>query len=183
MPHIHTEHGQYDFTTSAFVVRRFGDGPKLLLHIHRKLHKLHKLLPVGGHIELSETPWEALRHELKEESGYDLEKLLVLQPRERVDTSQYQDVIVQPIPIHINSHEIELVKRHFHTDFGYVLVATDAPDSAPVEGESLDLRWFTRKELTLVPESEIWSNTRTNALSVFDTFLDVWDEVPATNFL
>lgn len=180
MPHIHTDEGQYDFTISAFIVRQFADEPKILLHMHRKLHKL---LPVGGHIELNETPWEGLRHELREESGYELEKLHVLQPRERVAPSEYRHVTVQPIPIHINSHEIELVSRHYHTDFGYALVATDDPDGTPDDGESLDLRWLTRDELLQLPEDIIWQNTRTNALSVFDIYFKQWQEVPAKEFL
>jgi ADP-ribose pyrophosphatase YjhB (NUDIX family) len=180
MAHIHTDDGQYDFTVSAFIVRYFNNEPKVLLHMHRKLHKL---LPVGGHIELNETPWEGLRHELREESGYMLEKLQVLQPQEQIPASEYEYVVVQPTPIHVNSHETEHVKRHFHTDFGYALVATDDPDDMPDVGESLDLLWLTREEIVAIPDDIIWPNTRTNALSVLDVYLDKWNKVPATDFL
>ena len=180
MPHIHTEEGQYDFTISAFIARRFTDEWKVLLHMHRKLGKL---LPVGGHIELNETPWEGLRHELKEESGYSREELKVLQPRERIVPTEYRRVVVQPIPIHINSHEIDSATHHSHVDYGYVLVATEDPSGTPDDGESLDLRWLTREEIQELSEDSIWSNTRINALSVFDMFLGTWEEVPAIDFL
>jgi hypothetical protein len=49
MAHIHTEPGQHDFTASAFIIRldRLDERgqPKLLLHKHKKLHKL---LQFGG---------------------------------------------------------------------------------------------------------------------------------------
>ncbi len=32
-------------------------------------------MQVGGHIELDETPWQAVEHELREESGYTLAEL------------------------------------------------------------------------------------------------------------
>lgn len=71
MPHIHTKPGQYDHTVTAYIVRTDGDDPKVLLHMHRKLGML---LPPGGHVELDETPWAAMAHELTEESGYTLDE-------------------------------------------------------------------------------------------------------------
>lgn len=74
MPHIHEGDGQHDLTAGAFIIRFDQDEPKGLLHFHRKLHKL---LPIGGHVELNESPWQAIAHELDEESGYSMSQLMV----------------------------------------------------------------------------------------------------------
>ena len=55
MGHIHTEAGQIDQTVTAYVLRREGDEVYIMLHQHKKIQKL---LPVGGHVELDETPSE-----------------------------------------------------------------------------------------------------------------------------
>ncbi len=65
MPHLHEK---IDFTVAVFVVR---DGRVLLVH-HRRLHKW---LPVGGHIELDEDPEIAALREAQEESGFEIELL------------------------------------------------------------------------------------------------------------
>ena len=54
------------FTATGFLVR---DG-KVLLVNHRKLKRW---LPVGGHIEAGEDPTQALRREVREEVGLDIE--------------------------------------------------------------------------------------------------------------
>ena len=70
MPHLHTGLGEYDHTVSAFIVKVDSTGePKLLLHHHKKLDVL---LQPGGHIELTETPWAAIAHEIKEETGLEV---------------------------------------------------------------------------------------------------------------
>jgi len=64
MAHIHTAPNQHDHTVTAYIIRIDKDEPRALLHMHKKLNVL---LPVGGHIELDETPWAAMAHELEEE--------------------------------------------------------------------------------------------------------------------
>jgi 8-oxo-dGTP diphosphatase len=66
MAHIHTKPGQHDFTASAFIIRIDTPKPKVLLHMHKKLGVL---LQPGGHIELNENPWQAVHHEIEEETG------------------------------------------------------------------------------------------------------------------
>lgn len=65
MSHIHPGHGQHDICVSAYIVL-LGDESKMLLHKHRKLGTL---LQFGGHVELDETPWQAVLREIMEESG------------------------------------------------------------------------------------------------------------------
>jgi 8-oxo-dGTP diphosphatase len=75
MAHIHIGENEIDLTVSAFIVRKFPDDSwRLLVHRHKKLGKL---LQKGGRVELNETPWEAITHELEEESGYDIANLRV----------------------------------------------------------------------------------------------------------
>ena len=69
MPHIHNKPGQHDICVSGYIVKiTEGDEPRIILHKHRKLKML---LQFGGHVELDETPWQAVLREIAEESGYD----------------------------------------------------------------------------------------------------------------
>ncbi len=77
MSHIHTAPGQHDATVSAFIIR-IDTEPLVLLHKHKKLGILGQ---IGGHVELHENPWQAIQHEIKEESGYDITDLMILQPK------------------------------------------------------------------------------------------------------
>lgn len=117
MPHIHTEPEQYDFTVSAYIINPVD---RTVL-----LHK-HKLLGIwvqpGGHVELNENPWQALKHELLEETGYNINTLMVLQP-----TMQFTGLVetVHPTPLVYRTHEFPTGdNKHFHTDAAYGLVAS-----------------------------------------------------------
>src|ERR1700756_5030854 len=140
MPHIHTDPGQHDITTSAWIVRFENNVPKVLVHMHRKHNKL---MQVGGHIEIDETPWQTLDHELLEESGYSLSELKVLQPTENIPVVDM--AIVHPVPVISNTHKIS--ESHYHSDYGYAFVADSLPKNLPAEGESQDIRWLTIEEL------------------------------------
>lgn len=140
MPHIHTEPGQHDVTVSAYIIRIDEPEPRLLVHMHKKFGKL---MQVGGHIELSETPWHALEHEVFEESGYTLAELQVLQPQETLPA--LANAIVHPVPLLMNTHKVS--ETHYHSDLAYGFVTSHAPTQAPSEGESNDIRWVTASEL------------------------------------
>jgi len=179
MGHIHNNIGEHDQTVSAFIVRTdLGDEPRLMLHMHKKLGKL---LQVGGHIELNENPWQAIHHELLEESGYDLNQLQILQPKQfRIKTLDY--VTVHPIPIVQSTHGFEIWPGHYHTDTTYAFVANSDPNNEPVDGESQDIRWVTYKELCAVPENEIIDNIREIGKLVLTVFLKEWEQVPSDEF-
>lgn len=55
-----------EFTATSYII----DGDKFLLVYH---HKLQKWIPPGGHIEKNETPAEAARREVLEETGFEIE--------------------------------------------------------------------------------------------------------------
>lgn len=175
MPHIHTNPGQIDHTVTAYIFRLDKDEPLTLLHVHRKLGKL---LPVGGHIELDETPWGAMAHELEEESGYRMSDMMVMQPKLRVP--QYPEVAVHPQPLFMNTHDI--TSEHYHSDTAYLFVAQGDPTAMPDDGESADLRWLNRAQVAQLSRDEIWNNTQSTCLAVFDNFLDEWEPVLVTDF-
>jgi len=175
MPHIHTQPGQHDHTTTAYIIRLDGDEPRVMLHMHRKLHKL---LPVGGHIELNETPWQAIAHELTEESGYQLSELQILQPAQRITT--LANVMLHPQPIVTNTHDI--TAEHFHSDVAYAFIANGEPKGQPDDGESMDLRWLSRKDLGALTKEEVWHNTVQTCYFIMDTVLQEWERVPTKDF-
>lgn len=177
MPHIHTLPGQVDAVVTGYVLRSTDEDTKVLLHRHKKFNML---LGFGGHIELDETPWAAMAHELYEESGYSINELLVLQPKLRMPL--LPGIVVHPQPLFMNTHELAFPKDHFHSDTVYAFVAKDEPGKQPDEGESQHLAWYTRDQITALPPDEIWDNTRAAVLAIFDTFLQQWESVPAADF-
>lgn len=140
VPHIHTSPGQHDLTCSAYIVRTDLGAPRVLVHRHRKLGRL---MQIGGHVELAETPWSALAHEVVEESGYDLDQLAVLQVVP-LDIEAH-GAVRHPTPFQVNTHR--LPGDHLHTDLGYAFVTDQAPRHATGEGESRELSWPTPEEL------------------------------------
>ena len=140
MPHIHTLDGQHNITVSAYIVRMQDDEPLVLVHMHRKLGKL---MQAGGHIELAETPWAALAHELAEETGYQLNELSVLQPTKQLPTLEH--AVIHPVPLLVNTHRVNA--EHYHSDLCYAFIARAIPARAQAEGEADDIRWLTLPEL------------------------------------
>lgn len=135
MPHLNTGPGEYDLTASALIFRELDGRTCLLVHRHRKRGIL---MQPGGHVERTEDPWAAVAHELREESGYDLEQLLLLQPAHRIERAE--GVAVLPTPLVVDVHPI--TDDHAHTDIVYAFVATTGPAGAPGEDESQELHWL-----------------------------------------
>lgn len=140
MPHIHTQPDQHDMTVSGYIVRMDGDEPLCLVHMHRKIGKL---MQVGGHIELNETPWQAIAHEVEEESGYQLRELKVLQ--HTADKVEELHNVSHPVPFLMNTHDVG--DSHYHSDLCYAFVASGAPEQLTADDESSDLRWLSLDEL------------------------------------
>jgi 8-oxo-dGTP pyrophosphatase MutT (NUDIX family) len=175
MPHIHTLPGQHDHTISIYIIRTDFSEPKIMLHLHRKAHIYAQF---GGHIELNETPWQSAVHELREESGYDLDQLHILQPTKRL--THVSDAVVHPVPaVHATMGYMN-DDKHFHTDSAYVALGDQEPHHNPAEGESSDIRLFTRNELASSPEID--GVTRDIALYALDECLPNWIKVLATEF-
>lgn len=135
MVHLNTGPGEYDLTASAIVLREREGGTHVLVHRHRKRGLL---MQPGGHVERAEDPWAAVAHELREESGYDLEQLLLLQPAHRIERAE--GIAVLPTPLCVDVHPI--TDEHAHTDIVYAFVATTDPAGSPGEDESQELYWL-----------------------------------------
>ncbi len=100
-------------------------------------------MQIGGHIELDETPWQTVAHELQEESGYELSELKVVQYT--ADRPQEAGNVTHPTPLLVNTHNVG--NEHYHSDLCYAFVAGALPSRAVAGGESHDLRWLSLKDL------------------------------------
>lgn len=146
MPHIHTKPNQHDMTISGYIVRIDQPEPLCLVHMHRKMGKL---MQIGGHIELDQTPWQAVADEVRQESGYMFSELKVAQPTQnRVSP---KGSIVHPVPFTMNTHNVG--NSHYHSDLCYGFVAEGPAVNAAAEGESEDLRWMTISQLDVAVEA------------------------------
>lgn len=176
MPHIHTEPNQHDTTISTYIVLLDETEPKFLLHMHKKFGKIIQL---GGHVELNETPWQTVSHELREESGYSLDELDVLQPFEqqvRVD-----NVVVAPVPFIVNTFKVN--DTHYHDDLGYAFVAKQKPQAQPLEGESSDLRWLTIDDMKqMKSKGEISQNIIDLCSAIKEIAIGKYFRVPANSY-
>jgi 8-oxo-dGTP diphosphatase len=174
MSHIHTEPGQHDHITSAYIIRTDLEEPQILLHRHKQLGVW---LQFGGHIELDENPWQAIIHELREESGYDIDQLTVLQPADVLGALSAS--VSHPTPLSHNTHVHGNSGSHIHIDTSYGFIVDQAPHHPIDEGESKTLRLFTRQELNDLSATDIYTNTREIALFLFDVALKKWERRPA----
>lgn len=174
MSHIHSKPGQIDFTVTIYVFRQDGKELKTMLHMHKKLGKL---LPVGGHVELDETPWQAVAHELEEESGYEIANVKVLQPAQRI--KQLSGVTLHPQPIALNTHDIP--DNHFHSDITYAFCVENEPTKSLADGEAEDIRWLSKAELYQLDEDKIFINTKEVCTYIMDNF-EQWDLIDASDF-
>ncbi len=174
MSHIHTESGQHDHTASAFIVRLDRPEPTVILHVH-KLLKIY--LQFGGHVELHENPWQAITHEIAEESGYSMKQLKILQPKRRLKS--LSDAVMHPYPVLIMTHKFPGL-NHYHSDTAYGFVTRQSPAGRVGKGESAELKEFTAKQLRAIPTGEIPENVRETALFVLEECLKNWVAVEAS---
>jgi 8-oxo-dGTP pyrophosphatase MutT (NUDIX family) len=127
-------------TVSAWIFKNVGEKTSVFVHMHRKMHKY---MEVGGHMELDETPWQTIAHELLEEAGYTLDELDIYQPSYM--PVALKTTIVHPVPLLVVTYQP--LPGHYHTDLVYGFHAKAEPRHSPAGGESQELRWMTFKEL------------------------------------
>jgi|TARA_B110000263_G_C15237745_1_gene477834 8-oxo-dGTP pyrophosphatase MutT (NUDIX family) len=104
------------FTSTGYVIYQ----NQVLLHRHKKINQL---LPPGGHLELNETPVDAVLREVKEETGLDVELIFD------------KTTVSFSYPLHIPTPEIILLEDiqdpetgfHQHIDFIYFCIPTKIP--------------------------------------------------------
>lgn len=175
MPHIHTGAGQHDHTASAFVIRVDTPEPTIMLHRHKKLGYY---LQFGGHIELDETPWQTVLHEIQEESGYTPDQLTLLQPKSRIKKLTRSDL--HPYPVCYNTHRFN--DNHFHTDIDFAFITKEPPKHEPSPNESNDIKLFNRQQLLDLLEGETIENVKEIGLFIFDECLKNWERIPAAQW-
>ncbi len=158
-------------TASAYIVRIDGNQPRLVLHQHKKLGVF---LQFGGHVELHETPWEAIAHETEEESGYKMSQLELLQPRLRIRS--LESAVLHPSPLVLNTHVFNA--EHYHTDISWAFVTKQEPAVQIQGGESTNIKLVTEEELRTLPTDKIYENVREIGLFVFESCLKEWERVP-----
>jgi hypothetical protein len=176
MAHIHTQPGQHDFTTSAYIIRLDTPEPSLVMHRHRILHQL---LQFGGHVELNENPWASVMHEIREESGYDMSQLEILQPDDRLKTTT--GAILHPVPITVLTFQFADTD-HYHTDIPYAFITREEPANKPAEGESTEFRLVTADELVDLPKGDVPENVRDIGLYILRERLSSWTPIPPSTF-
>lgn len=112
------------FTTTVYLIHQ----DNVLLHKHQKLGKW---LPPGGHLEADETPVEAARREVKEETGLDL--IFLTQENLKVDA---YNAVSFPRPFLClleNIPEKNNVPAHKHIDLIYVAKPVGNLENIPQE--------------------------------------------------
>lgn len=138
MPHIHTGTGELDFTVCGYVVH---DDKTLLIK--------HKYLPIwtppSGHIEVDQTPTEALYAEIREEAGIPA-KSLELVPTKTYAPSFIRSITAEELPLPFDFEVHPVIDGHRHINVSYVL-KSDTNHVEPGEGESNTFKWFTVDEL------------------------------------
>lgn len=138
MGHIHSN-SEYDFTAAAMIVH----GNKVLLLLH---HKLQLWLPPAGHIELDETPVEALYREVEEETGLTKEHLTLVTPFKDNLAFERDSGHTEPLPFDIEMHVVGNSGGHRHIDLCYILIS-DTDSVTMEEGKADQLQWFTIPEV------------------------------------
>ncbi len=108
---------------------------KLLL-IHHK--KLNLWLPVGGHIEENEIPDEALKREIKEEVGLEIE--ILNQPSIQKAANTHTNCAT---PFHVSIHS---VGDHDHCSLFYICKAKN-PEQLQINKEVINHQWVSKEQL------------------------------------
>lgn len=120
-----------DFTASAFVVDKAKSAVLLVDH-----PGIGEWIQPGGHIEPRETPDEAARREVAEETGINIE--IVGESTAKRYSEQTADL---PQPFRTNVHKIR--DDHWHVDFAYL--ATIAGRKS--DQEDIEQRWLKKGDL------------------------------------
>lgn len=139
MAHIHE---LIDFVVVCYIVK---DGKVLLCH-HKKLDMW---LPIGGHIELHESPDEALYREIAEETK------LTVNVDGHLSAANLQSVLGEAVPQirprYMEMHNFDKVSKHKHVALVYFGYTYDKPICS---SEHHELRWFDRNALHQIKDTE-----------------------------
>lgn len=137
MPHIHTNPGEIDRTSSVYIVH--VPSRRVLLRLH---DKYDMLLPPGGHIENDQTAPEAALAEAKEEVGLAISLWSGNRLFEH-ENEHYHELVP---PVALNVHFIS--PEHRHEDHVY-FATTETIDIVEPDGRerSGGCFWLTKEEI------------------------------------
>lgn len=121
-----------DLTVGSFIFHE----KSVLLILHKKLNMW---LPVGGHIELDESPDEAIIREAKEETNLDITLLSI-----PILPILGKTITHLATPFYVNVHN---VGNHNHVGFYYVSYAKEPHTLTINRDEVLDASWFNQNEV------------------------------------
>ena len=157
MPHIHTNPGEIDRTSTVYIVH--VPSKRVLLRMH---DKYHMLLPPGGHIENYQTAPEAAVVEAKEEVGLDIQlwdgnKIFKYEGSEQTE-------LIPPMALNI----LDITPEHRHEDHVY-FATTETMDIVEPEGreKSGGCFWLTREEV--LAHTNLNERIRQYALKALET--------------
>lgn len=125
------------FTATAYIVAKFEDEYKVLLHKHKKLNIR---IAIGGHIEKDENPIEALKREVQEETNL---KIKILNTKKLIKTKGINEIfppvalVEEDVPAHKNE------PFHIHMDLIYFTFCKN-PNSLKMKEE---YSWFSKNDL------------------------------------
>jgi len=146
-----------EFTASAYLI----ENEKVLLLQHPKLQKW---LPPGGHVEANETPGEAAKREVLEETGLEIE--FILQENISIDCWNAKSIERPYLCLLENIPPYRDTPAHQHIDFIYVARPTHIP-----EVTLFSYQWFSWQELKdLEPDVEIFKETVDVIQHLFQSF-------------
>lgn len=135
-----------EFTASVYLI----ENHKVLLIYHSKLQKW---LPPGGHVEADETPSEAARREVLEETGLEIE--FYLQENLSLNYWNAKSIERPYLCLLENIPAYGDIPSHQHMDFIYVAKPIHIPEASP-----FSYRWFTWEDLIrFQPDIEIFQET------------------------
>lgn len=141
------------FTTSTYLLNYSMTKTLFMLH-----PKFHKWLPPGGHMEANETPEEAARREISEETG--ITKLKFIQSHNgKSFVDDRTEMLLKPH--FIMSQLIET--DHYHLDMIFFAVVDEQSYTSP---EYHKLKWFDLQQLK--EEQNIFDNVKNLALYAFE---------------
>jgi 8-oxo-dGTP pyrophosphatase MutT (NUDIX family) len=139
MAHIHTESGQIDLVSEAFIV--FNG--KVLMRLHEKYNIW---LPPGGHVELDESPEDAVIREAEEEVGLHVKLWnsaeCAFWKIGAADANGYRELMP---PVFMNMHVIS--PDHRHISMVYFAVSETNEVIQPDSHERTQCRWFSEDEI------------------------------------
>lgn len=181
--HIHTGVGEYDHTSSVYLVRAdLEDAPVMTFLTGHSVFE-RKRMQIGGHEELIENPWQAALRELEEEAGYaaDQEGLFVLQPNYYICDEGEGDLIL-PVNLQPVVHDFNGDSTHRHTDTAYALIACEPPVAEKAQGERVSQVFESLRQIEALGDDEIIRSVRRLAVFTMTIVLEQWERVPLSNF-